>query len=117
MKRRVYALKEVQRMVPLLRSIGREIHSRRHSAEEIGKHLESLRSRSHPSPDLSHLEAQLSTHRREIHAAVRELEHLGCRLDEQHPPRILIPSPNGHWAFDGHLDDTRFYAAPAAGAP
>jgi hypothetical protein len=116
MKTRIYALKEAERIVPLLRSIGREISSRRRAADEIQKHLESIPDRlREEAPDKPNLEAELATHLREIHCAERELARLGCKLDEQHPLRILIPSPNGHWAFDGHLEDTRFYATPAGG--
>jgi hypothetical protein len=116
MERRTYALKEAERMVPLLRSIGREMKARRSAAEEIHKHLESLRIRSSgPMSDVSSLEGQLATHLREMRGAEKELEHLGCRLDEQHPLRILIPSPDGDWAFDGHLEDTRFYATRSGG--
>ena len=124
MKNRIYALKDAERIVPLLRSIGREIQTRRRAADEIQKHLDSLTARLQEgvraearrgTPGRPNLEAELATHLREIHGAERELQHLGCRLDEQHPLRILIPSPNGHWAFDSHLDDTRFYATPAGG--
>ncbi len=128
MKTRIYALKDAEKIVPLLRSIGREIQSRRRAADEIQKHLDSLTARMREgvrdgasegaredAPDKPNLEAELATHLREIHGAERELGHLGCKLDEQYPLRILIPSPNGHWAFDGHLDDTRFYATPAGG--
>jgi chromosome segregation ATPase len=124
MKRRIYALKEAERIVPLLRSIGRELSTRRRAADELQKNLDSLAA---PGRRASRrevwegtrrqtdLEAELATHLREIHGAEKELERLGCSLDEQHPLRILIPSPNGHWAFDGALDDTRFYATPAGG--
>jgi hypothetical protein len=124
MKRRIYALKEAERIVPLLRSIGRELSSRRRAADELQKNLDSIASPGRrPSRDevwegarrQTDLQAELATHLREIHGAEKELERLGCSLDEQHPLRILIPSPNGHWAFDGHLDDTRFYATPAGG--
>jgi hypothetical protein len=116
MKNRIYALKEAERIVPLLRSIGSEIQSRRRAADQIEGHLETANPKSHEERvATSNLEAQLATHLRELRAAEKELERLGCRFDEQHPDRILIPSPNGHWAFDGPLDDTRFYATPAGG--
>jgi hypothetical protein len=117
MKSRIYALQEAERIVPLLRSIGREIQARRRESGEIQKRIETLRA--HPprtAPEAASLESELATHLREIRAAEKELERLGCRLDEEHPLRILIPSLNGDWAFDGSLDDTRFYATPARGA-
>lgn len=120
MKQRTYALKEAERIVPLLRSIGREIKARRHAADEMQKHLDTLRTG--PRADggahsADHLEAQIAIHRREMRNAECELERLGCRLDQEHPLRILIPSPNGDWAFDGHLEDTRFYVSRSDGAP
>lgn len=121
MKRRAYALQDVERMVPLLRSIGREIKARHRAAESILKRLETQRARPRRSnEDRTHtlgLEAELATHLRETRSAEKELERLGCRLDEQHPLRILIPSPNGDWAFDGHLDETRFYVPRRPGGP
>jgi hypothetical protein len=113
MERRTYALQDVERIVPLLRSIGREIKARRRAADEMQQHLDALRTGAvvpdGPSPTRS-LEAQIAVHRREVRSAEVELERLGCRLDDEHPLRILIPSPNGEWAFDGHLEDTRFFA-------
>ena|SRR5690349_5822133 len=117
MKNRIYALKDAERIVPLLRSIGREIQTRRRAADQIEGCLEGTSPRSHEERvAASNLEAQLATHLRELRSAEKELERLGCRFDDQNPDRILIPSPNGHWALDGRLDDTHFYAAPAGGA-
>jgi len=119
MKRRTYALKDAERIVPLLRSIGREIKARHRAAQTIQRRLEILRGLKRAPTDgpseVDGLEAELATHLRETRSAERELERLGCRLDEQHPLRILIPSPNGDWAFDGHLDETRFLSAGELG--
>ena len=115
MKRRTYALKEAEKIVPLLRSIGREIHARRVSAAETQKRLEYVKGLARrESPAIAELEARIAVQLREIRSCERELEHLGCSLDEQNPERILIPSSDGSWALDGNLDDTRFYASPAA---
>ncbi|HZO07905.1 MAG TPA: DUF2203 family protein [Myxococcota bacterium] len=120
MKQRTYALKDAERIVPLLRSIGREIKARRRAAEEMRKHLDVLRTGPRAeggAQSVEHLEAQIAVHLREMRSAEIELERLGCRLDVEHPLRILIPSPNGDWAFDGHLEDTRFYVSRSDGAP
>jgi len=104
--------------VPLLRSIGREIKARRRAAEEMQKHLDVLRNGTRAqggTQSAEHLEAQIAIHRREMRNAEGELERLGCRLDQEHPLRILIPSPTGDWAFDGHLEDTRFYVSRSDG--
>ena len=120
MKKRTYVLKEAERIVPLLRSIGREIKARQRASDEMQKHLDTMRA----APKLNgnarsadQLEAQLAIHLRELRSAETELERLGCRLDVEHPLRILIPSPNGDWAFDGHLEDTTFYATRPGAAP
>lgn len=120
MKPRTYVLKEAEKIVPLLKSIGREIKARRRVTDEMQKHLDSLTAR--PRADdsarsVEHLEAQIAIQRREMRNAESELERLGCRLDQEHPLRILIPSPNGDWAFDGHLEDTGFYVSRSEGAP
>lgn len=120
MKQRTYVLKEAERIVPLLRSIGREIKARRRAADEMQKHLDVLKAGPRAqggTQSAEHLEAQIAIHRREVRSAETELERLGCRLDAEHPLRILIPSPNGDWAFDGHLEDTRFYVSRSDGAP
>ena len=120
MKQRTYALKEAERIVPLLRSIGREIKARRRAADEMQKHLDELRTEPRAgggADSAGHLEAQIAIHRREVRNAEVELERLGCRLDQEHPLRILIPSPTGDWAFDGHLEDTRFYVSRSDGSP
>jgi hypothetical protein len=96
MKSRTYALQEAEKIVPLLRSIGREIKSRQRAADEMRKHLASLRAQRRvdgDKPSADNLEAQIATHLRELRSAEKELERLGCRLDEEHPLRILIPSP------------------------
>jgi hypothetical protein len=120
MKSRTYALQEAEKIVPLLRSIGREIKSRQRAADEMRKHLASLRAQRRvdgDKPSADNLEAQIATHLRELRSAEKELERLGCRLDEEHPLRILIPSPNGDWAFDGHLEETRFYVSRTGSLP
>lgn len=110
MKRRAYALKEAERMVPLLRSIGREIKNRLKAIEEIQKRIERLsRSPRKHEREILSLQADLAIQRREIRSSEKELERLGCSLDADHPLRILIPSPAGHWAFEDRLDETRFF--------
>ena len=114
----VYLRREAERLVPLLRSITREIQARARATEEIRRSLDLAAPRDRGrAPAPACLEAQLATHLREMRSAEQELERLGCRLDDQHPERILIPSPSGAWAFEDRLGDTRFYAARTGGAP
>ena len=120
MKKRTYVLKEAERIVPLLRSIGREIKARQRASDEMQKHLETMRAKplvNGQARTADEVEAQIAIHLRELRSAEKELERLGCRLDQEHPLRILIPSPNGDWAFDGHLEDTRYYVTKPDAAP
>jgi hypothetical protein len=113
MKRRAYALNEVQRMVPLLRSIRREIRARLKTIDHLEERLEyAPRPKAGEAHAADDLRAELAVQRREVHSAERELERLGCKLDEQHPLRILIPSAVGHWAIEGPLDETRIGPGP-----
>src|SRR5262245_58491145 len=111
MKTRSYSLNEVQRMVPFLRSIRRELRSRLAAIEGLEKRLR--RSPAGRAEDVDELTADLAVQRREVRNSERELERLGCALDADHPLRILIPSPVGHWAFEGPLDETRIGPGPA----
>lgn len=60
-------------------------------------------------------ELRLVEHRRALRWAERELEVLGCTIDEDHPLRILIPGSNGAFergfAFDGSSGELRAIAA------
>jgi hypothetical protein len=91
MKRRIYALKEAEKIVPtsFARS-GRDPRPPARAAAELQKRLEFVRSLSRTEGAvLQNLEAQIATHLREIRSS-EELDHLGCRLDERRPLRILI---------------------------
>ena len=115
MKRRAYAMNEVQRMVPLLRSIRREIRARLKEIEGLEERLEHAAPPTPGEPnDADDLRADLAVQRRELRCAERELERLGCKLDENHPLRILVPSAVGHWAVEGPLDETRIGPGPVA---
>ena len=117
MKRRTYLQDEAERMVPLLRSIGREIRQRSRSVQRLEKRLGALERRTAEDPaETQGLVAEIAVERREIRLAKKELERLGCSLDEQHPLRILIPSKEGAWAYEGHLEETGYHAAPGGAA-
>jgi hypothetical protein len=110
---------DAERMMPLLRSIGREIRERTKAIaalEENGAapsihpnlHAMSDANVSAANVDVATVESQLSLHRRELRRCERELKELGCNLDADHPLRILIPSTDGALAFEGKLDSTQF---------
>lgn len=117
MNRRPYALQEAEKIVPLIRSIGGEIKSRSKAIARIEATIETLSRRpSGRECEIYNLDADLALHRRELRNAEKELERLGCSLDADDPFRILIPSPAGHWAYDGPLDETSFRPRPSGQA-
>ncbi|MBI5435239.1 MAG: DUF2203 family protein [Planctomycetes bacterium] len=113
MRSRTYALKDAERLLPLLRAVRRELRDR---TFEVAR-LEELREALLPSAvahhaDLSMLEAELSTQRRELRRAEKEVETLGCRVDQDRPLRIVVPSTDGDLAIDGDLSKTTMRRLP-----
>ncbi len=100
---KTYEREDAERMMPLLRSIGREIKERSRAIRE----LEARRAAAGDAFAGS-LDAQLSSHRLALRRVNKELERLGLSVDESNPPRILIPGTEGPWAYEEQLDDTRF---------
>jgi hypothetical protein len=113
MAKHVYAEPEIEKLVPLLVSIGREVKNRIRAIDELEQKLARYGS-ANPARDAAanEIQAQLSTHKRELRLALKELERLGCDLDEDHPLRILIPGLNGPLAFEGSLEKTQFRFRP-----
>jgi hypothetical protein len=98
---------DAERLVPLLRSVGREIRER---SEKIAE-LEALLG----GTDLERgrrLESELALNRRELRRVERELAQLGCNLDADHPLRILIPGDGEQFAWETRADQTKFYRKP-----
>jgi hypothetical protein len=113
MKKQVYLEPEAEQILPLLVSIGRELKNRMRSIDEIEEKL----AKSRPSTSANDEEkqknvAELAVHKRELRKTLKELEQLGCKLDADHPLRILIPGLNGPMAFEGSLDKTMFRFRP-----
>jgi hypothetical protein len=96
------------RLVPLLRSITREIRERTHAVEHLEARLMSHRNSGWPGEP--QVRAELACHRRELRRAREELARLGCALDESHPLRVLIPGRDGklrsgfEWTGNGEVD-------------
>lgn len=98
MTKHLYDRRTAERLIPLLRSITREIRERTTAIDRIDLLLDAPASevvlaRQHE------LTARLVEHRRMLRNAERELAGLGCILDEDHPLRVLIPGDDGE--FDG----------------
>ena len=100
---KTYEREDAERMMPLLRSIRREIKER-----TLAIHALETR-RLSAGPELAQsLDAELSTQRRELRQVTKELDRLGLAVDANDPLRILIPGAEGSWAYEGRLDDTSF---------
>lgn len=112
MKRTATDRREAERIVPLLRSIGAEIRERSSAIDALEDRLAGFSSAREASRrEISLIEAELSTHRRELRRTERELTDLGCNLDADHPMRILIPGKSATYAYE-RLDKTAFYRRP-----
>ncbi len=83
------------RLVPLLRSIMREVCERSTAIAQLETHLEKLSGPRKKSPEFYDLRGRLATHRRELRLARKELSHLGCVLDGNRPMRVRIPGNSG----------------------
>lgn len=93
-----YTRERAERLVPILRSIAREIGERTRTIERLEGHLEtssSARAGSRPSTARRGLEASLAHERRELRLATQELGRFGCAMDGDHPLRVLIPGEDG----------------------
>ena len=95
MNRHSYDPERANALLPLLRSITAEIRERTETIDILESALGSLGKTRRTRELRGDAEAKLSIERRELHVARRELEHLGCALDEDHPMRVLIPGANG----------------------
>lgn len=104
---------EPSKLLPVLRSIARELRQRK--AQIVT--LEALRSAFTKSPkihgsDLANTDAELSIQRRELRRVEKELELLGCRVEEGEPLRIALPGEGRTYTFSWELDQTQFYSQP-----
>jgi hypothetical protein len=110
MNRHRYDPERASALLPLLRSITAEVHERTETISELEAGLARLGRGRRAAEARQQLESGLSVHRRELRAALRELGLLGCKLDADHPLRVLIPGADGDpehgWSFtpsDGSL--------------
>ena len=96
-------------MVPLVRSIVRELQDRRRSVRILEHRLEAFAStRSVHDGDIRTLQAELAIHRRELRRCEKELAILGCTVDVENPQRIVGPDSQELCG----LDDTQFRQRP-----
>lgn len=120
---RAYDSRDADRLIPLLRSVQREIRERADSIRSLRIRMADLaRQRNGKRQDireLTRLQAELANHKREMRLAMKELERLGCAIDEQRPERVLIPGADGElttgyaWSFgEGHVVAAGEQSAP-----
>ena len=118
MKKPTYPEAEAEKLLPLLVSIGREVKNRIRAIDEIEQKLAKQGpATAARAQEMAQAVAELATHKRELRLALKELERLGCELDEDHPLRILIPGLNGPMAFEGSLEKTHFRLRPGTLQP
>jgi hypothetical protein len=94
----VYDERHAEALVPLLRSIMHEIQERGRAITRLERRREILTSAEGAydrQNRMSDVEGRLSIHRREMRLAMRELERLGCALDQDDPRRVRIPGRDG----------------------
>jgi hypothetical protein len=105
-----FAKSEAERLLPLVRAIGRELEERNRAIEALERRLGTLSiDQLEQREEIARLESQLSTQRRELRRAEKELATLGCSLDVDHPLRVLFPGRGETFAWEGPLGRTTFY--------
>ena len=109
---KAYSYQGADELIPLLRSIQREVRERRDEILRLENTARVFKRRAKDHPRLASLQAELMTHRRELRMSERELERLGCALDGERPFRVLIPGDDGaiENGFAWALGDTRVHA-------
>jgi hypothetical protein len=95
MNRHSYDPERASALLPLLRSITAEIRERSEAIDELELELQDLGDTRVERERRGDVEAALSVERRELRVVRRELSHLGCALDQDHPLRVLIPGVDG----------------------
>lgn len=105
MNRHSYDPERASALLPLLRSITAEIRERSESIDALELELQGLGHARRERVRRGEVEADLSIQRRELRVVRRELERLGCSLDEDHPLRVLIPGADADHGYAWTPDD------------
>ena len=97
-------------MLPLLRSIQAEINDRLGAIETLERRMQAfLPTRHVHEVEVARIDAELSTHRRELRLISKELSRLGVAFDAEHPhqnpPRTCVRHPMG-WGGCGCIRHT-----------
>ncbi len=100
---RAYDQSQAQELVPLLESITREMAERAHEVCILMGRIAKIEGEP-LSEEFMNLKAMLAVHRRELRLAGKELDRLGCVLDEARPGKIRIPGRDGELAHGFTFD-------------
>ncbi len=93
--KKAYDSDRAKNLVPLLESISRELTERHAAIAKLERGLRSFPDSEAPNAEELDLRAELATQRRELRLAQKELEKLGCAVDENDPGCIRIPGADG----------------------
>jgi len=91
--KKAYDHRTAERLIPLLRNIQKEIRERSDAVRRAYFKIKGLKSGQRSLE--AALRAVISNHKREIRLARKELNRLGCLVDESSPRRVLIPGSDG----------------------
>ena len=101
--KKAYDRTTARQLVPLLESITREVVDRLHEVRLLQGKLALLEQENQrvglsaeKSGEFLELRAVVANHRRQIRLAMKELERLGCVVDEDNPLLIFIPGTDGN---------------------
>ena len=90
-----YDIRRANSLLPLLRSIGREIEERTAMIERLEQEIERLQPQNRPTQKGRALIADVATQRRELRHAREELQRFGCSVLGTAPLTIRIPGRGG----------------------
>ena len=97
MKNQVYDRERARKLVPLLTSITSELTERMRAAGALARQISALDETNDAT--IRDLRADLASHRREIRLVKRELETLGCIIDDENPTAVYIPGTDTEHGF------------------
>ena len=111
MKHNMESNQAAERLMPLLRAIGKEMKERTTAIRALEARIADLaRSPALNAREISVLESELSLHRRELRGVEKEMSRLGCTIDEADPNRIMVAGSTVSLSFEdtcfSQLSDT-----------
>ncbi len=109
MKQEAVILRSAERMAPLIRSIAKEVEDRSRAIERLENGLAELSAGpGDRTLEIRRIEEVLFLQRRGMERVEKELARLGCRLDAEHPERIVCSIADGEATFAPSEDETEY---------